>query len=127
MSDFNGRIGAIARAFKDDPLDIVSARMTIRDVLRAERADGWQEGHSDGLEDQYQGNRVTQQRLAKEHETFVGHLIGRAPAEWSGEGTPEQILTGYLRALEAAFENAHGRLPVPADYEPPTDSTEGET
>ena len=126
MSDFNGRIGEITDAFERSPHDVAGALLTIRRVLQAERADGWLGGYSDGSSDQRAQARADRERLAKEHENFTASLIARAPIEWSGEGTPGEIAARYVRALEAAFENAHGRLPVPGDYKPPVeDSAEG--
>lgn len=51
MSDFNGRIQDVVSAFTRKPLDIIGARMAIRDVMRAERHEGWREGYGDGRED----------------------------------------------------------------------------
>lgn len=51
MSDFNGRIQEIVSAFTRKPLDIIGARLTIRDVMRKERHEGWRDGYSDGRED----------------------------------------------------------------------------
>ena len=125
MSDFNGRIGRIFLAFRDQPVDIVSARMNVRDVLRDERADGYKEGHGDGIEDQWQAAKIEQQRLAKAHEEFVTGLLGPAPAQWNDEGTREEALTGYVRALEVVARKHLGRLPVPGDSES-GESGEGE-
>ncbi len=128
MSDFNGRIGDIVAAFEEYPAGDSNTRLVVRKTLRAEHDDGWKQGYLDGADDTRQDARIRCERLAKEHETFTASLIARAPIEWSGEGTPGEIAARYVRALEAAFENAHGRLPVPDDYQPPVgDSAEGET
>lgn len=125
MSDYNGRIGAIMRAIRsDDPEDIVSARMAIRQVLQAERTEGYHEGHGDGLEDQRAGDRAERQRLAKAHESFVRELLELAPIEWATQGTPEEALAAYLGTAVALAERHLGRLPVPGDGEAPEDGDE---
>jgi hypothetical protein len=72
MSDFNGRIGAIVRAFEKYGAGDTNVRMTIRETLRAERCDGWQEGYSDGLHDEYQGTKA--EREAADKATRFGEL-----------------------------------------------------
>jgi hypothetical protein len=55
MTDYNGRIHQIVRAFQQNPGDMAEIRFIIRKVLQDERKDGWQEGYSDGQEDTFAG------------------------------------------------------------------------
>jgi hypothetical protein len=74
MADFNGRIGAIVRAFEKYGAGDTNVRMTIRETLRAERRDGWQEGYSDGLDDQYQGSKAEAAKTRFGELDADGHL-----------------------------------------------------
>jgi hypothetical protein len=53
VSDFNGRIQEIISAFEKYPVGDLNTRMIVRKVLAAERADGFQQGYSEGIGDAF--------------------------------------------------------------------------
>jgi len=109
VSDFNGRVGEIARALEQNPDDPGEVRYTIRKVLRVERADGWKEGYSDGQEDRY---ATTAHRAEK----------ATAPVQYAWSGTDHrgedrqgawQMIPAHLAAVvEDRFETGWRALRV---------------
>jgi hypothetical protein len=62
VSDHRGRIEAIARAATDRPLDMANLIYVIRQNLKAEHDEGWQEGHLDGQRDIADAERFEDRR-----------------------------------------------------------------
>lgn len=78
MSDFNGRIGAIVRAFEKYPAGDINTRMIVRETLAAERADGFKAGYGEGMHDAFEAERSA--RASAERET-----LGTSPTETEEE------------------------------------------
>lgn len=74
MSDHRGRIEAIARAATDRPLDMANLIFVIRQNLKAEHDEGWQEGHSDGLRDAADADRFEDRRVNQEEQAVRAQL-----------------------------------------------------
>lgn len=110
MSDFNGRIGAIVRAFEKNAPGGTETRFKIREILRAERLEGWQEGYSDGLDDQHYGNKA--EREAAEAATRFGELDADGHLTPDAEGHDMWTIAAWLpkgRESEVAeFLAEHG-------------------
>ena len=116
MSDFNGRIGAIERAARKGTTPS-SFRYVIRETLRAEHADGWKEGHADGLDDAWQDIRAEREAAA----------AAERPAQYAWEGTNSrgeehrgawQMLPAHVAAVvEDRFETGWRSLAVTQDGE----------
>ena len=62
MSDFNGRIRKIISAFEKYPAGDLNTRMIVREVLAAERADGFKEGYMAGIDEACSAQHAEQQR-----------------------------------------------------------------
>jgi hypothetical protein len=90
MSDFNGRIGAILRATRKDKDDPGEARYAIREILRAENADGWKTGYSDGCDD----------RAATEAHKLKA-AVTAAEYAWGGKDGRGEDSAGGWRLTEA--------------------------
>lgn len=69
MSDFNGRIGEIIRAFEKYPPGDINTRMIVREVLAAERADGFKAGYGEGMHDAFEAERSDRKRTECATET----------------------------------------------------------
>jgi hypothetical protein len=68
VSDHRGRIEAIARAATDRPLSMSSLIFVIRQNLKAEHDEGWQEGYGDGQRDAADAERFEDRRLNQDEQ-----------------------------------------------------------
>jgi hypothetical protein len=66
VSDFNGRIQEIVSAFEKYPAGDLNTRMIVRQVLAAERADGFREGYAEGIGDACAAEHSEQRRADRE-------------------------------------------------------------
>jgi len=69
VSDFNGRIGAVVRAFEKYPAGGINTRMIVRETLAEERADGFRAGYDEGMHDAFEAERSDRARAECETET----------------------------------------------------------
>jgi hypothetical protein len=110
VADYNGRIGAIVRAFEKNPPGSTEIRFRIRETLRAEHLEGWREGYSDGLDDQYQGNKAEQEAAASA--TRFGDLDEDGHLTPDAEGHDMWTIAAWLpkgrEAEVAEFLASHG-------------------
>jgi hypothetical protein len=105
VSDFNGRIAAIIRAFQQDEPGGLEVRLAIRRMLKAEHDEGWNAGYGEGVHDQWEANRCERER--------EGGTIG-PPLEQDGhhpEGDYDLWhLAVYIPAIPCGSEEAVAEL-----------------
>jgi hypothetical protein len=68
VSDHRGRIEVIARAATDRPLDMTNLIYVIRQNLKAEHDEGWQEGYGDGMRDAANAERFEDRRVNQDEQ-----------------------------------------------------------
>ena len=109
MSDFNGHIREIVRAFEMHRDDIGEVRFVVRRVLRDERMDGWKDGYSDGGEDNYYGTEAKLKAAALTRDKLVAALRSSAVSQVIAilelqVGAVDKLADAILEALDGAGE-----------------------
>jgi hypothetical protein len=83
MGDFNGRIEEVVRAFERYPAGDINTRMIVRRVLAKERAEGFEQGYSEGGHDAYQAQRSERERAQPNGGPSLRDVVARI--EQAGE------------------------------------------